>query len=729
VTWKNIFAKKHLEILLAEMEGEHRLRRVLGPVGLTSLGIGCIIGAGIFVLTGVAAADNAGPSIMVSFCIAGVGCALAAFCYAEFAAMAPVAGSAYTYAYATLGEIFAWIIGWDLILEYSMGCAAVASAWGGYFNEFLRALGFKQVPQYLCSDPFTPVEGMIGQPWFNLPALLIVVLVTVVLVIGIRESARTNAVLVAIKVGVVIFVIALGWAYVQPSNWTSVPVSQRVLPQERVMPQLVKKYCADVTSPQHVDTLTRQLAAADLAEWGRREAEPALSAVGLSPMEADFQKLITKLSKPNLPRKEIDRALVAGMLPLVHDDTFIDPELVEGYLAGQFKNPQEQHLLSAKKVDELTGQLAAAYRVEWAKTEAERLQEADRLSAADAAKMIAEVADQSKSHLPQTSVERAITEDLLPAVAEEGEKKEASHWGILGMMGLNRWLMPIDDAMRSPFAPYGLSGIMIGAAIVFFAFIGFDSISTHAEEARRPQRDVPIGILVSLFVCTILYMAVAAVITGMVKYPEIDANAPIAKAFSHQAEAEGSPLLWAATGLIAAGGLAGMTSVLLVLFLSQARIFMAMSRDGLLPRVFSIVHPRFRTPHIATMLTGAVICAAAAFTPIRKLAEMVNVGTLMAFIMVCAAVWILRYQRPDAKRPFRCPMIGLVAPAGIVVNFTLMLFLPLDTWLRLCVWLAIGLAIYFGYSRYHSLLTRHLLREIQMPLAEEGELKPPSAEN
>jgi basic amino acid/polyamine antiporter, APA family len=277
---------------------------------------------------------------------------------------------------------------------------------------------------------------------------------------------------------------------------------------------------------------------------------------------------------------------------------------------------------------------------------------------------------------------------------------------------LNKWLVPIDDATRSPFAPYGLSGIMLGAAIVFFAYIGFDSISTHAEEARHPQRDVPIGIIASLVLCTVLYMAVAAVITGMVRYPDIDARAPIAVAFAQKAAETHSPALRVATGLIAAGGLAGMTSVLLVLFLSQARVFMAMARDGLLPPVFGRVHPRWRTPHVATIVTGVVICLIAALTPIRKLAEMVNIGTLLAFVIVCAAVMMIRVRRPDAHRPFRCPALFVIAPAGIVVNLSLMLFLPVDTWLRLVVWLLIGFVVYFLYSRRHSRVAQHLLREL-----------------
>jgi APA family basic amino acid/polyamine antiporter len=275
--------------------------------------------------------------------------------------------------------------------------------------------------------------------------------------------------------------------------------------------------------------------------------------------------------------------------------------------------------------------------------------------------------------------------------------------------------LPIDDATRSPFAPYGLPGIMLGASIVFFAYIGFDSISTHAEEARNPQRDVPIGILVSLLLCTVLYIAVASVVTGMLPYHDIDIKAPIAEAFKQKAGVQESIALRVRTGLVAAGGLAGMTSVLLVLFLSQARIFMAMARDGLLPPVFGRVHPRFRTPHVATIVTGVVICLVAAFTPIFKLEEMVNIGTLLAFAMVCAAVLVLRVQRPDARRPFRCPLVYLVAPLGIAINLVLTLFLAKDTWWRLVIWLAVGLVIYGLYGRRHSLVSRHLMHEITAP--------------
>ena len=284
---------------------------------------------------------------------------------------------------------------------------------------------------------------------------------------------------------------------------------------------------------------------------------------------------------------------------------------------------------------------------------------------------------------------------------------------MLGLLGLNHFLVPLDDATRSSFMPYGISGLMLGASLVFFAFIGFDAVSTQAEEARNPQRDMPIAIMTSLVICTVLYIAVAAIITGMVPYPAIDQHAAIASAFSDLATKEHSTGLRLASGLIAAGGLAGMTSVLLVTFLSQVRMFMAMSRDGLLPPIFSNVHPRYRSPHLATMLTGGVICLVAAFTPINDLTKMVNIGTLLAFIVVCAAVLLLRIQRPEVERPFRCPAIYVVAPLGILVNLTMMLFLPLSTWLRLVIWLGRGWSIYLLYSRFHSRLTHETLDEVK----------------
>ena len=615
MNWKSIFARKDLEVLLAEAAGEHRLHRVLGPWSLTALGVGCIIGAGIFVVTGRAAALDAGPGVILSYAVAGVGCALAALCYAEFAAMAPVAGSAYTYAYTTLGEIFAWIIGWDLILEYAMGCATVASAWTSYLNKLLTALNIWPVPEALSHDPFS--GGIL-----NLPSVLIMAVITTVLVLGIRESARTNATLVAVKLVVVVFVIVAGWGYVKRANWTSIPVAQRRFPQEKeLIPTAVKKYLAD----------------------------------------------------------------------------------------------HGEH--SKQRIADLKKEAIAAYRIDRKNREVEQVEQA-RGDVAKAKEELAVLSAGVAARLPQTAADQQAVAEILPQVRQEEKEAEVKSWGILGTLGLNRWLLPIDDATRSPFMPYGLSGIMLGAAIVFFAFIGFDSISTHAEEARRPQRDVPVGILVSLGLCTLLYIIIAAVVTGMVPYPDIDTDAPIAAAFEPPPGTPDSLWLRFARGLIAAGGLAGMTSVLLVLFLSQARIFMAMSRDGLLPQIFSTVHPRFRTPHVATILTGVVICVTAAFTPILALEEMVNVGTLMAFVMVCAAVWVLRFQRPSAKRPFRCPAIWLVAPAGMLINVTMTLFLSVATWIRLVVWLAVGLVIYFTYSRRHSHLARHLLQEIRMPRKE-----------
>jgi APA family basic amino acid/polyamine antiporter len=507
--WQQLFRTKPLELILAEAEGDHRLRRVLGPVSLTALGVGAILGAGIFVTTGRAARQDAGAAIMVSFCVAGLGCSLAALCYAEFASMVPAAGSAYTYAYATLGELAAWIIGWDLVLEYAMSCATVASGWSGHFEEFLQASCGLHVPHIVSGDPFSCPGA-----WINLPAVLVTAGIALVLVLGIRESALTNAVLVGIKLAVILAVIAVGCWYIDPANWTSIPVTAREVPADPV-------------------------------------------------------------------RK----------------------------------------------------------------------------------------------------------------------------WGLLGLLGLDQALIALDDRIRSPFAPYGISGIMLGASIVFFAYIGFDSISTHAEEARKPQRNLPIGILTSLALCTVLYIAVSAVLTGLMPYPRLDVRAPVAAAFTDLAARQGGKALHLLAVLIAAGALAGITSVLLVTFLSQARIFLAMARDGLLPRrVFGTVHPRFRTPHVSTVLTGAVVSLAAGFTPIVDLQNLVNIGTLLAFVLVCAAVLILRRQRPDAHRPFRCPAVHIVAPLGIAVNLLMMLFLPWETWLRLVGWLALGLLLYFAYGRRHSVL-------------------------
>jgi basic amino acid/polyamine antiporter, APA family len=572
--WKQLFARKSLERLHAEMEDDNRLRRVLGPVGLTALGIGATIGAGIFVVTGEAAATKAGPSVMLAFVVAGFGCGLAAFCYAEFAAMAPVAGSAYTYAYATLGEFLAWIIGWDLILEYAMSCAVIAADWTKYFNEFIKTVSFGhwEVPASLATDAYTLYfkNDPHGFGGFNVLAVAIMAACTALLIIGIKESATTNAVLVCIKVGVVLFVIGVGIRYVDSSNWTSVPVESRKI--------------------------------TDLDELFRRHPE--------------LEQVV-----PTAQRETLDGP---GLQKLLADHPGVSKNL----------------------------------------TDAEK--------------------------------------DDIGSLVSEREK-----WGAMSLLGLNRSVESLDDKIRSPFFPYGLSGVMIAAAAVFFSYLGFDAISTHSEEAKRPQRDVPIGILASLAICTILYFAVSAVITGMEPYPKIDKDAAVGVAFRRLAEKHESWPLRISAVLIATGALAGMTSVILITFLSQARIFLAMARDGLLPkRIFGTVHPKFRTPHLSTLLTGVVLCVITALTPMEVLFNLVNIGTLLAFIIVCASVLLLRIRRPEVPRPFRCPFVYIVAPLGILVNLAMMLFLPIETWWRLIIWLGIGMVVYFLYGRLHSTLAR-----------------------
>jgi amino acid transporter len=608
--FQQLFAKKSLEQLAAEAKGENRLRRILGPIGLTSLGVGAIIGAGIFVMTGRAAAQDAGPAIILSYVVAGLGCLFAALCYAEFASTTPVAGSAYTYAYATLGEVFAWFIGWDLILEYAMACACVAAGWQKYFNSFCKVFFEWQLDPRLCSDPFS------HDAWFNLPAVLIILVCTAILVIGIRESATTNAILVGIKIGVVLFVIGVGWQYVNTANWTEIPAQKRLTAEARLAPDLANSY----------------------------------------------------LKEHGVPPENLKEA--------------------------------------ARK---LGGQALALYLVEREEaTRKKKLDEAEQKTLFGSVT----VTDGATVELPKTADDQAKATAVLKELEIEVENTRTEKWGILAVMGFDRALSKIDDNTRSNFMPYGLSGIMLGAAIVFFAYIGFDAISTHSEEAKNPARDLPIGILASLALCTVLYIGVAAVITGMVPYPEINPDAAVAEAFIDRAKQDQSELLKYSGGLIATGALAGLTSVLLITFLSQARIFLAMARDGMLPaKVFGAIHPRFRTPHISTMLTGGLVAIVAAFTPILKLEEMVNIGTLAAFVIVCAAVLILRIQRPDAYRPFRCPMVYVVAPLGILVNLLMMLFLPLDTWIRLVVWLVIGLCIYFSYSYWHSVVGRRMRGE------------------
>jgi APA family basic amino acid/polyamine antiporter len=519
----NILARKPLGLLLKEAQetGEHSLKRTLGVFQLTALGVGAIIGAGIFVLSGLGA-HYAGPGLMLSFVLSGLGCAFAGLCYAEFAAMIPLAGSAYTYAYATLGELFAWIIGWDLTLEYAMGASTVSSGWSNHFIELLDIFHIR-MPLWLAYDHWTAlrtaqniiarqmaqaadpslvvgtqpfmdkVQGIIGaQPpelvnrahdllnaphifgmefGFNLPAFIIALVITAILAIGIKESARFNATIVVIKVSVVLFVIALGAKFVNTANWG------------------------------------------------------------------------------------------------------------------------------------------------------------------------------------------------------------------------HGW---------SEFAPYGFSGIGAGAAYIFFAYIGFDAVSTTAQEAKNPQRDLPIGIIASLFVCTFLYIAVAGVLTGMVPWREINIEAPIARAFMDRG-------LTTASHIITLGALAGLTSVMLVMLLGQTRVLYSMANDGLLPRkFFAAVHPKFRTPWKNTILVGLLAAIVGSTVPIDDIGKMVNIGTLLAFVIVCIAVMVLRQKNPGQHRPFRTPLVPLVPILGIVFNGYMMYKLGWINWARLIVWLIIGLVIYFTYGRHHS---------------------------
>jgi len=494
-----LFARKPHSMLLEELRGESRLRRVLGPVQLSSLGVGAIIGTGIFVLTGIAAHDRTGPALMLSFVVAGLTCIFAALCYAEFASMVPVAGSAYTYAYATLGELMAWIIGWDLVLEYAVASATVAHGWSHYFQDFLLFFNVR-LPHVFTNAPFDfdLATGRLAPTgtWFDLPAIIIAGLITVILVKGIQESASVNAAIVMVKLAIVLFVIVVGARFVNPANWV-----------------------------------------------------------------------------PFAP------------------------------------------------------------------------------------------------------------------------------FGYTGFSFFGYTLMGQTGAGGEPL------GMLAGAAIVFFAYIGFDSVSTHAEEARNPSRDVPIGIIVSLVLCTVLYIAVAAILTGMVPYNQINIDAPVSDAFRQVG------LPWAQL-MISVGAVAGITSVLLVMMLSQPRIFLAMARDGLLPTgFFGAVHERFRTPWKSTILTGFCVALLGAFLPLRILAELVNIGTLLAFVIVCAAVLIMRRTHPEVERPFRAPLGSFVPIAGILLCLMLMFSLPAENWLRLAVWLVVGLLIYFTYGHKHSVLARKLGRK------------------
>jgi basic amino acid/polyamine antiporter, APA family len=472
----SLFATKPLGRILAESEGEHALKRTLGPSQLVALGIGAIIGAGLFSLTGIAAANHAGPAVVLSFVLAAIGCAFAGLCYSEFATMIPVAGSAYTYSYATMGELLAWIIGWDLVLEYAVGAATVAVSWSGYVASLFKDFGI-YLPPRLIASPFQEIvleDGTQGYGLINLPAILVVFLISLLLMRGIQESARANSVIVVIKVLVVLIFIAIGWSYINPANF-----------------------------------------------------------------------------EPFIP----------------------------------------------------------------------------------------------------------------PATGRSGE--------------------------------FGFSGVVRGAGVVFFAFIGFDAVSTAAQEAKNPQKDMPIGIIGSLVVCTLLYVLFARVLTGIVPYTEMNSAAPVALAVDRM------PYKWLASAIKFAI-IAGYTSVILVMLLGQSRVFYSMSRDGLLPKLFSDIHPRFRTPWRSNMLFMVFVGLFAAFAPIQIVGEMTSIGTLFAFVLVSAGILVMRRTHPDIARPFKTPLVPLVPILGVLANLFLMAGLGWENWLRLLVWLGLGLLIYFGYSRRHS---------------------------
>jgi APA family basic amino acid/polyamine antiporter len=491
----SLWATKSVASLRAEADatGEQSLKRTLSALNLTTLGIGAIIGAGIFVLTGQAAALHAGPAVPISMILVGIACAFAGLCYAEMASAVPVAGSAYTYSYATMGEFIAWIIGWDLVLEYAAGAATVGVGWSGHFVSLLTLFGVT-LPAHLTNAPTqwctanevaTQVAGCahsglnLTGAIVNLPAVFIVVVMSTVLVIGIKESASVNNVIVMLKLTIILLIVAVGLGHVNPANW-------------------------------------RPFIPANTGEWGT----------------------------------------------------------------------------------------------------------------------------------------------------------------------------------------YGYSGILRGAGLVFFAYIGFDAVSTAAQEAKNPQKDMAIGILGSLAICTLLYVVVSAVLTGMVPYTELNVAAPMSLAM----ERIGAPS-WVRIA-VDVGAVLGLGSVILVMLLGQSRVFYSMSRDGLLGTWAGAVHPKFRTPYLSTIFTGIAVGLATGILPLQLLGQLVNIGTLLAFVLVCVGVMVLRKTNPGLERPFRTPWVPFVPIMGILCCTGLMLTLPSDTWIRLVVWLAIGFVIYFGYGKKHSVLQR-----------------------
>jgi APA family basic amino acid/polyamine antiporter len=482
----DLFRRKSISDLQTEAKTDHSLKRVLGPWNLTLLGIGAIIGTGIFVLTGTVAAQNAGPAVVLSFVLAGVASIFAALCYAEFASLVPMAGSAYTYGYATLGEFVAWIIGWDLILEYALGAVTVAIGWSGYVVSFLKDIGIVVPAQFSAAHgvPVTLPDGTVVPAIFNLPAVLIIAVVTTLLVVGIKESANVNNVIVVIKVAVVLIFIVGAIHAVNPANW-----------------------------------------------------------------------------HPFIP--------------------------------------------------------------------------------------------------PQT-------------IGPDGH--------------------PIAGA-------FGWDGIVAGAGVVFFAYIGFDAVSTAAQEAKNPQRDMPIGIIGSLLICTVLYILVSGIATGVMSYTELNVPDPIAVV------ADRAGLGWIST-FIKMGAIAGLSSVVLVMLLGQSRVFYSMARDGLLPQWVNNIHPKFQTPWITSIVTGLAVAIPAGWFTVREAGSLVSIGTLLAFVIVSIGILVLRIREPNLERPFKAPFIWFTALAGAGSAIYLMIHLPSRTWERLVIWMVIGLVVYFAYSRTHSRLNR-----------------------
>jgi APA family basic amino acid/polyamine antiporter len=480
----DLFRRKSISDLQTEAKTDHSLKRVLGPWNLTLLGIGAIIGTGIFVLTGTVAAQNAGPAVVLSFVLAGVASIFAALCYAEFASLVPMAGSAYTYGYATLGEFVAWIIGWDLILEYALGAVTVAIGWSGYVVSFLKDIGIVVPAQFSAAHgvPVTLPDGTVVPAIFNLPAVLIIAVVTTLLVVGIKESANVNNVIVVIKVAVVLIFIVGAIHAVNPANW-----------------------------------------------------------------------------HPFIP--------------------------------------------------------------------------------------------------PQT-------------IGPDGH--------------------PIAGA-------FGWDGIVAGAGVVFFAYIGFDAVSTAAQEAKNPQRDMPIGIIGSLLICTVLYILVSGIATGVMSYTELNVPDPIAVV------ADRAGLGWIST-FIKMGAIAGLSSVVLVMLLGQSRVFYSMARDGLLPQWVNNIHPKFQTPWITSIVTGLAVAIPAGWFTVREAGSLVSIGTLLAFVIVSIGILVLRIREPNLERPFKAPFIWFTALAGAGSAIYLMIHLPSRTWERLVIWMVIGLVVYFAYSRTHSRL-------------------------